>query len=108
MKYSYNITFVVAPQEEARLLHYLHGQLIPELEKGENAPQNPDLKKVIEIGGEKPDPEHGLSVALSVGFDSEEKARTWYADVLLAALTSFHEEFGDQGMYFITMLEHGL
>ena len=104
--YTYNITFVVDPFKEKELLNYINNELRPGLFNPETSARNPELKKVVEAGGEKPGPDHGLSVALSATFETEESAYFWNDHVLLPALGDFHMKFGNQALFFITLLEN--
>ena len=104
--YIYNTTFVVAPELETELLEYLRNNLIPILFGDNSRAMNPELRKVVEAGGEKPGPEHGVSIALGASFFSEESAYFWHDKILMPALEGFHEKFGDQALFFITLLEN--
>ena len=103
--YIVNITFVIEPHKEESLRKYLIDELMPVLFNPESPAKSPELRKVVEIGGEKPDPEHGLSIALSASFDSLEVAHKWDKEILLPALGDFHLKFGPHGLYFETILE---
>lgn len=104
--YTYNTTFVVAPDKEAELLQYIRREILSKLFNEDSPAKNPDLKKIIEAGGEKRGPEHGVSIALAASFPSEETAHLWNDHFLLPALQSFHTKFGDQAVFFVTLLEH--
>ena len=104
--YTYNITFIVSPQREDQLLDYIRQELIGALFNPESPARNPELKKVVEAGGEKPGPEHGLSIALSATFPSEETAQLWNDHILVPALGDFHLNFGQDALFFITLLEN--
>ena len=104
--FTYNITFVVTPSEEKELLDYLRNNLIPIVFNPESPARNPEMKKVVEAGGERPGPEHGLSIALAASFDSEESAHLWNDHILLPALGDFHIKFGERALFFITLLEN--
>ncbi|MCH5226975.1 MAG: DUF4286 family protein [Muribaculaceae bacterium] len=103
--FSYNITFVADTKEEARLLTYLRSELIPALFNPDSGAGNPELKKIIEAGGEKQGEEHGVSLALSAIFESEAEARLWHDEVAVPALGDFHLKFGERALFFITLLE---
>ena len=100
--YTYNITFVVDPAKETHMITYIKEDLLPKIFNGS---QKPEIKKVIEAGGEKPGPEHGLSMALAMNFDTEEKAHLWHDHELIPALEDFNAKFGTNALYFITLLE---
>lgn len=106
MSYTCNITFVTSHDREGTLLGYLRGTLIPLLFNPESPALNPTIKKVVETGGEKVTAEHGLSIALSAELPSEEDARFWTENILNPALADFGEIFGEQGLFFITLLEN--
>lgn len=104
--YTYNITFVVSPERERDLLNYLRLTLIPQLFNPESPAKNPELRKVVEAGGEKPGPDHGLSIALAATFPSLEIAHQWHDDILLGNLGDFHLKFGEHALFFVTLLEN--
>ena len=104
--YTYNVTFVVAPDDEKELLEYIRATLLPILFNEESPAKNPALKKVVEAGGEKPGPDHGLSIALSGDFESEETAHLWNDHILIPALGGFHRRFGQHSVFFVTLLEN--
>ena len=104
--YTYNITFVVEPGKEQELLKYLREELIPAVFNSETPARNPELRKVVEAGGEKPDADHGLSIALAATFATEETAHLWNDHVLLPALGDFHLKFGAHALFFVTLLEN--
>ena len=104
--YTCNITFVVASEREEELLIYIRKELVPKLFNPESPARNPELKKLVEAGGEKPGPDHGLSIALAAAFPSEETAHLWNDHILIPALGEFHSKFGDQALFFVTLLEN--
>lgn len=104
--YTYNVTFIVPPQKEQELLQYLQKEIIPSLFNTQSPARNPELKKVVETGGEKPGPDYGLSIALSASFSSEETAHFWNDHMLIPALGDFHRKFGNQALFFVTLLEN--
>lgn len=104
--YTYNTTFVVSQEKENELLIYLRRELIPVLFSNESPAKNPELKKLIEVGGEKPGEDHGLSIALAASFDSEEEAYLWNDNILLPSLEFFHSKFGNHALFFVTLLEN--
>ena len=103
--YAYNITFVVDPSKENEIIRYINDDLRPKLFGPESPASNPELKKVVEAGGEKPGPDHGLSLALSASFETEESAHLWNDHILLPVLGDFHLKFGQHALFFITLLE---
>lgn len=103
--YICNITFIIAPEERDRFLSWMRGSTSQTLFAGESPARNPRLQTVIEAGGEKPDPEHGLSIALSAEFETEMMAHEWHDTVLPGVLGDFHSEFAPQAAFFITLLE---
>ena len=104
--YTYNITFVVSPEREKELLDYIRETLLFRLFNAESPARNPELKKVIEAGGEKTGPEHGLSIALAATFPSEETAHLWNDHILIPALGDFPLKFGQETLFFVTLLEN--
>ena len=104
--FTYNVTFVIAPDRENELTDYLRTELIPVVFNSESPARNPELKKVVEIGGESPDPEHGLSIALSVSFVSIDAAHSWNDNTLVPALQDFHLRFGSHALFFVTLLQN--
>ena len=104
--FTYNITFVVEAAREEELLRYIREELLTKLFNPESPARNAELKKVVEAGGEKPGPEHGLSVALAATFPTEETAHLWNDHILIPALGDFHEEFGENSLFFVTLLEN--
>lgn len=102
--FAYNITFIVSPEEENLLIDYIRRKLVPLLFSPESPGHNPELKKIVEAGGEKPSPEHGSSLALSGNFDTEEHALLWNDQFLIPALEDFHIKFGERVLFFITLL----
>ena len=104
--FTYNITFVVAPEKEKEVLEYLRQEIIPELFNTETSATRPRLKKLVEAGGEKPEADHGLSIALSACLPSEEKAHHWHDMVLIPSLNDFHSKFGQHSLFFITLLQN--
>lgn len=104
--FTYNITFVISPERESDLLDYIRKELLSVLFNPESPASNPELKKLIEAGGEKPGPDHGLSIALSASFQSEETAHLWNDHILLPALGNFHLKFGQHALFFVTLLEN--
>lgn len=105
MDYTYNITFVAAPEKEKDIIKYIQEDMLGAIINEKFPVKNPELKKVIETGGEVLDADNGVSLAFSVSFDSEELAHLWYDHILSKVLESFHRHFGDQALYFITLLE---
>ena len=103
--FTYNVTFVVSPAQEKSLINYLKQEVIPEIVSPELPELNIELKKVVEAGGVKPGPEHGLSIAMSASFDTEEIAHLWHDHTLIPCLDEFQKKFGDQSIFFITLLE---
>lgn len=104
--YTYNVTFGVSAEKEAELLKYIRYELIPAVCNPESPARNPELKKVMEAGGEIAQPEHGISIALAVTFLTEETAHLWNDHILVPALGDFHLKFGDHALFFITLLEN--
>lgn len=105
MKYIYNITFVCAPHREKNLLEYLKQEFLPEVTADGYSDLNLQLRKVVEVGGEKPEPDHGVSIALSAEFDCKANGLKWHDSVLTKALADFQNKFRQEALYFITLLE---
>ncbi|MCH5226140.1 MAG: DUF4286 family protein [Muribaculaceae bacterium] len=103
--HTYNVTFVISQSREEELLKFIRSELLEALFNPESPARNPMLRKVVETGGEKPGPDHGLSIALSASFDSEENAHLWNDRILLPALGQFSSRFGNQALFFVTLLE---
>ena len=106
MQYTYNITFIVSPAKESEFIEFLSEEFIPTVCRPESKAMNPEMKKVVESGGEKVDTEHGVSIAFSVSFPDEEQARKWYDYTLGDALMYVNEKFGEEALFFITMLRN--
>ena len=106
MGYTYNVTFVIAPADEQRLLGWIRGKALPMLFNEESPARNAALRKVVEAGGEKPGADHGVSIALHAEFENERLAKDWNDRVLIPALGNFHEEFGNNAIFFVTLLEN--
>ena len=106
MNYTYNITFVTHPDKEKELADYLREFVVPALFNENSEAKNPELKKVIETGGEKPDPDHGVSIALSASFLSEKSAHEWNDSLLIPVLEKFHLKFQNECFFFVTLLEN--
>lgn len=104
--FTYNITFIVAPELEAELLNFIRKDLVPKILGEDLASHRVSLKKLMEYGGEKPGVDEGLSIALAVDFPSEESAHLWNDHILLPALGGFTEKFETRGVFFITLLEN--
>ena len=105
MSYIYNITFVCSPDKESEMLSYIRGELLENLFNAESPARSPELRKVIEAGGEVPGEDHGVSLALSAEFESEELAHLWNDHILLPSLGDFHKKMGQQALFFVTLLE---
>lgn len=103
--YLYNITFIMAHTEQERFLSWMRESALPVLFNSESSAKNPRLQTVVEAGGEKPGPDHGLSIALQAEFDSEVKAQEWHDTLLPRALQDFHAKFAPHAAFFITLLE---
>ncbi|MDE5675478.1 MAG: DUF4286 family protein [Muribaculaceae bacterium] len=102
--YSYNITFVTAPDAGERFIEWLRASALPVLMNPEYGACNPRLQTVVEAGGEKPGPDHGLSMALCLEFSSEEKAHVWHDALLPGVLGDFNRKFGPHAAFFVTLL----
>lgn len=103
--YLYNITFIMAHTERERFLSWMRESALPVLFHPESSAKNPRLQTVVEAGGDKPDPDHGLSIALQAEFDTEETAHVWHDTLLPQALKDFHLKFAPHAVFFITLLE---
>ena len=106
MRFITNITFVVSPSYETKLLEYLRSFLIPKIFTPASPASEPEIRKVVEIGGERPPLEHGISVALSAKFLSRQEVRFWEDKFLSPALTDFNKKLGKESVFFITLLEN--
>lgn len=105
MAFVYNTTFVIARGQESRLLSWLRSEAVPRLFAACSGAVSPRLQTVVEAGGEKPGPDHGVSIALQAEFDSEVAAHRWNDEVLLPVLGDFHAKFGPHALFFTTLLE---
>ncbi len=105
MAFIHNITFVVDPSRESDVLGWLRKSALPALFGGEGQARCPRLLRLVEAGGAKPAPEHGLSVALQAEFPSSEAVGKWCGDMLHPVLADFHEKFGPHSAFFTTTLE---
>ena len=105
MGYIYNVTFVASPEREPDLLNYLTGTLVPRVTENMGGANDLHLRKVMEIGGETPPPDHGVSIALSAVFNSKDEANAWKVSILEPALNDFCIRFGHESLYFVTLLE---
>lgn len=103
--YIYNITFVVTEDKETEVIDYIKDKLLNELFESDLSRHKPELRKVIEINGSKPDLDHGLSLALSASFESMEKAHIWNEEILTPSLEKFFQKFSPESLYFITLLQ---
>lgn len=101
--FTLNITFVMPPQVETQFREWLTSRFSPLCSI--NSPLSARLQKVVEIGGEAPGPEHGLSIALQVDFPDKPSADAWSDSRLPEILGSFMAQFGPGAAYFTTLLE---
>lgn len=101
----YNITFVIEPKNEQEFLSWMRSEAIAKLFTPEGEARNPRLQTVVEAGGNKPDADHGFSIALQAEFDSADHAHRWNDDVLPPVLGDFTVKFGPHALYFATLLE---
>lgn len=101
--YTYNITFVMSPHVEEDFKSWLKSEAISA--NLTLLTSRSRLQKVVEIGGEKPGSDHGLSIALQIDFQSKEEADKWNTAALPTLLRQFMEKFGPSTAYFTTLLE---
>lgn len=104
-KFVCNITFVMAHGQEARFLKWMREEAAGVMFLSEMAECNPRLHTVLEAGGEKPGPDHGLSIALQLDFATEEAAHSWHDNALPPVLRDYHQKFGPHALFFITLLK---
>lgn len=104
-KLRYNITFVTSPDREDCLLKHIREDMLPTLFNKDSGAHAPEIRKVIEIGGEKPGENEGVSIALSFAFDTEEQARGWQLSHLLPSLKNYASKFGKEEPFFVTLIE---
>lgn len=102
--YIYNITFVILPERENEFLEWMRGEALATLFTPGNGATNPRLQTVVEVGGEKPAAEHGLSIALQAEFATEEEAHKWNDQTVPPVLGNFTTKFGPQAAFFATLL----
>ena len=110
-----NITFVMSPHMETQFKDWLATNVRPSLDSHLSALKSPlstfksplsaRLQKVVEVGGEKPGPDHGLSIALQLDFPDKQTADIWADGNLPGTLGSFMQHFGPNAAYFTTLLE---
>ncbi len=94
----------MAPQEEGAFTRWLR-QAAADKDSELNNAENLRLQKVVRIGGQQPDADHGLSIALQADFTSEEAAEEW-GEIVIPILTgSFMTKFGPNAAFFTTLLE---
>ena len=101
-----NITFLINPLNEEKILSWVRASMLPMLFNPESPARNCALRKVIEVGGEVPSPEHGLSIALQAEFENQEEVRKWNSTFLESALGDYHLNFGPESLFFVTLLEN--
>lgn len=103
--YIYNVTFIIAPSARRSVLEWLRATAVPALFGEGSQGRNPRLQTVSEAGGETPDPEQGLSIALQGEFTAAEEAKSWAMATLPPVLDDFLMKFGPDALYFPTLLE---
>lgn len=105
MDYIYNITFIIPHEREKDFLEWMRSSAMVAIRKGEIKAEHVSLRMVVETGGERPGPEHGVSVALQCAFPGEEEAHAWHDRVLPCILGEFHSEYAPHAAFFITLLQ---
>lgn len=105
MAYIYNITFVTSPDCYYSLLEWLRQEAIPVLFGDGTGAAAPCMRTVLESGGEAPGPDHGVSVTLQGEFDTLEAAHDWQDSILPGVLGDLHRKFGQNALFFTTLLE---
>lgn len=105
LMFTFNITFVVASEAQNDLIAFIRNDVWDSVFCQGSLAFNPELKKLIRVNGELPDKEHGCSVALSAHFNSIEEANDWDNKFLRKALNDFNNKFGNEALYFTTLLE---
>lgn len=103
--YLYNITFVMAREQGHRFIDWISTHAVPALFGEGSAAVSYRMQEVVESGGEKPGPEHGLSMALQAEFNSEEDAHDWNDRLLPAVLGEYHRQFGPHVAFFTTLMK---
>lgn len=106
MSFTLNITFIIEPGKETELLNFIRHKMIPSVFPDNSGDRNVQIKKLVEVGGKAPEPDHGLSIALSADFPTRKEVRDWEKDYLTPALKEFYAEFGSEALYFVTLLEN--
>ncbi len=101
----YNITFVMLPEAKERFLDWIRTSALPHLMNPVYSASEPMLQEVVEVGGEKPSPEHGLSMALHLKFATQKEAHSWHDSLLPEVLAGFNRKFSPHAAFFITLLE---
>lgn len=105
MAFIHNITFVVDPARESDVIDWLRKSALPALFGEEGPARCPRILRLVEAGGVKPSPEHGLSVALQAEFPSLEAVGDWCGGALPSVLSKFSAAFGLHAAFFTTTLE---
>lgn len=102
--FTYNITFMMNPQEEGNFILWLR-QVASAKDSELKDAENLRLQKVVRIGGERPDADHGLSIAMQADFTSETAAEEWEKIVIPKLTGNFMTKFGPNAAFFTTLLE---
>lgn len=90
----------MSPNVETQFKDWLNASL-----SSLNASLPTRMQKVVEIGGEIPGPDHGLSIALQVDFPDKDAADNWEDSNLHNIAGAFMAQFGPSAAYFTTLLE---
>ena len=102
----YNITFVTSADRECAVMDYLVSVVMPHVFPHDASVKFDGIRKVVEAGGEKVSDGDGVSIALSAFIDTLNQAHTWHDEILIPALDDFNQAFGDNALFFITLLEN--
>lgn len=106
MAYTYNLTFVMAPEMETPFLRWMRTEGVHLLFPHDFLQHHPRLQRVVEVGGESPSPEQGLSIALQGEFHTVEDAHRWHDERVAQLVESYYALFKQHPLFFSTLLEN--
>ncbi len=103
--YILNTTFIMHPDQRENFLAWMRSEAIAALFNAQSVAATPRLQTVVEVGGQAPDPTHGLSIALQAEFQSPDDAHTWISENFAPVAGKYTEKFGPHALFFQTLLE---
>lgn len=106
MSYFYNITFITAKERKDNLIEYLKTVFIDKICNDNSPAKNPDMRIVIETGGEAVPEDHGVSIAVGILIEKSEDVYRWQSEILSPALSEFSLKFGEEAVFFTTLMEN--